>query len=269
MNQIFTFIHWNVSPEIFRFGVFSVRWYGVLFASGFLIAYQILTRIFANEGKRQVDLDSLTLYIISATVLGARLGHCLFYSPEYYLSNPLEILKVWEGGLASHGAAIGILTALWLYSRSRADQSFLWAADRVVIFTALAGCLIRLGNLMNSEIVGKATDVPWAFIFARLGDGIPRHPTQIYEAASYLSIFIFLYFSYRKRRERTPEGLLLGWFLVLVFLARFVLEFLKENQEKFESTLPLNMGQILSIPLILLGIFLLLRAKSPKKIEEI
>ncbi|MBD0257734.1 MAG: prolipoprotein diacylglyceryl transferase, partial [Cytophagales bacterium] len=162
MLSFLQYITWDVSPEILDTEYFSIRWYGLLFALGFLLGQQILIYIFKKEGKPASDVEVLTVYMVLSTIIGARLGHCLFYEPEYYLSNPLKILKIWEGGLASHGATIGILFALWLYARKKKDQSYLWVVDRIVITVALAGGLIRLGNLMNSEIIGKPTDVPWA-----------------------------------------------------------------------------------------------------------
>jgi prolipoprotein diacylglyceryl transferase len=216
-----------------------------------------MERIYKNEGVDVKSLDNLTTYLIVATVVGARLGHCLFYEPEKYLADPIEILKVWEGGLASHGAAIGVIIALWLYSR-KTKQAFLWTIDRVVILAALAGTFIRLGNLMNSEIFGYQTDVPWAFVF-KLVDDVPRHPTQLYEALSYLTIFFFLLHLYYKQYKVLKPGFLLGLFLILVFSARFFIEFLKEPQVGFETNMMLDMGQWLSIPFVLLGLFLLFR----------
>lgn len=258
-------INWDVSPEIFSLGPITVRWYGLLFATSFLIGFQIMTKIFANENKSEKDLDELLWFMLLGTVLGARLGHCLFYNPEYYLSNPLDILMVWKGGLASHGAAIGITIAIIIYSKKKSDQSFLWVFDRVVITVALAGFFIRTGNLMNSEIIGKATDVPWAFQFVRayVKDPLtPRHPAQLYEALAYLAIFVILFLVYHKSYKKIKEGFLFGLFLILVFSARFIIEFLKENQSAFEQGMTLNMGQILSIPLILWGVYLLLKPKK-------
>ena len=258
-------ITWDVNPEIFSLGPISVRWYGLLFASSFLIGFQIMTKIFEKENKSEKDLDELLWLMLLGTVLGARLGHCLFYNPGYYLSNPLEILMVWKGGLASHGAIIGISIAMIIYSRKKVGQSFLWILDRVVITVALAGFFIRTGNLMNSEIIGKATDVPWAFQFVRayVKDPLtPRHPAQLYEALAYLTIFVILFLVYQKSYKKMKEGFLLGLFLVLVFSARFFMEFFKENQSAFEQGMLLNMGQILSIPVILWGIYLLLKPKK-------
>jgi phosphatidylglycerol---prolipoprotein diacylglyceryl transferase len=259
-----SFIHWHVNPEIFRIGNFAVRWYGLLFASAFFFGYLIMAKIFKWENIPEPLLDKLTLYMAVGTIVGARLGHCLFYEPGYYLHHPLEILEVWHGGLASHGAAIGILLALYLFSRAT-KKPFLWIVDRIVIVVALSGFFIRIGNLMNSEIYGVVTRAPWGFIFERNGETLPKHPTQIYEALAYLAIFILLYVIYLKKKENTTQGLLFGLFLILVFTARFLIEFIKEVQVGFEKTLPLDMGQILSIPLILTGIILLIVIYRKKK----
>ena len=269
MNILINFINWDVSPEIFHLGPVSVRWYGLLFALSFVFGYLILTRIFVKEGKPKTDVEQLSVYVIFGTVIGARLGHCLFYNPSYYLSNPIEILKVWEGGLASHGAAIGIIIALYLYSRKKKDQNLLWLLDRLVIVVALGGSLIRLGNLFNSEIYGIETQVPWAFIFPNgAGAGmVPRHPTQIYESLAYLIIFTVLFITYNKRRKIFNNGFLFGLFLILVFTFRFFVEFVKAVQEPFEADLPLKMGQWLSIPFVLIGIYFLIRG-LPKTQKE-
>jgi prolipoprotein diacylglyceryl transferase len=258
------YITWDVSPEIIDTEYFSIRWYGLLFALGFLIGQQILIYIFKQEGKPERDVETLTVFMVLSTIIGARLGHCLFYEPEYYLANPIKILKIWEGGLASHGATIGILFALWLYARKKKDQSYLWVVDRIVITVALAGGLIRLGNLMNSEIIGKPTDVPWAFVFTAV-DQQPRHPAQLYEAISCFILFGFLFWLWSRRKARTPEGSLLGIFLIYIFGLRFAYEFLKENQVDFENNMALNMGQWLSIPAVLGGIFVLLIANRNAK----
>lgn len=250
------FITWNIKPEIFSIGFLHVRWYGLLFALGFVVGYYIMAWMFKREKIEIKLLDSLTTYMVISTVVGARLGHVFFYEPASYLAHPLDILKIWEGGLASHGAAIGILIGLWLYSR-KYKKPWLWVVDRIVIVTALAGAFIRLGNLMNSEIYGHATQVPWAFIFLR-DDNIARHPTQIYEALCYIATFLFLLWLYR-RKAGQPMGRLFGWFLVCIFTARFFIEFLKEPQVMFEKTMLLNMGQLLSIPFVITGIWLILR----------
>jgi prolipoprotein diacylglyceryl transferase len=257
------FIDWNADPEIFSLGPFTVRWYGLLFALGFFVGQFIMARIYKLEGKPEADLEILMLYMIISTVVGARLGHCLFYPPDYYLAHPIDILKVWEGGLASHGATVGILFGLWLYTRKRPDQPYIWLLDRIVIVVALGGGFIRLGNLMNSEIIGSPTDVPWAFIFHKV-DELPRHPAQLYEAISCFLLFIALYFSYNQHKEKTPPGRLFGLFVWVLFSLRIGYEFFKENQVPFEDALPLNMGQILSIPLVLIGLWIYIRSFQTK-----
>lgn len=259
-------INWNVSPDIFSIGPITIRWYGLLFAMSFIVGYQIMVIIFKRENKSEHDLNDLVWYMILGTVLGARLGHCLFYNPDYYLSHPLEILQIWKGGLASHGAAIGIITALVLYARKKKEISFLWVIDRIVITVALSGFFIRLGNLFNSEIIGKPTNGNWGFVFVSV-DNIPRHPAQLYEAIAYLLIFIFLLTFYFRVKGKFKNGLLFGLFLITVFGFRFFVEFLKENQSIFEQNLFLNMGQLLSIPFVILGIYFLFR--KDKKVIKI
>ncbi|MFC2115614.1 prolipoprotein diacylglyceryl transferase [Bacteroidota bacterium] len=254
--MIFGAINWDMNPEIFRIGNFAVRWYGLLFASGFFFGYLIFLKIFKKEGLSVELLDKLTIYMALGTVIGARLGHCLFYEPEYYLSHPVEILKIWRGGLASHGAGIGILIALWLFVRKH-KKPFSWVIDRIVVVVALAGACIRLGNLMNSEIYGVETTLSWGFVFIRNLEVVPKHPTQIYEALSYLLIFLLLGWIYIKTDGKPRPGTLFGIFLVLVFGMRFLIEFIKEDQVAFESGMSLNMGQWLSIPFVLAGVVLL------------
>ncbi|MFY8001430.1 MAG: prolipoprotein diacylglyceryl transferase [Candidatus Kapaibacteriota bacterium] len=256
--ELFSAIIWNVQPEIFTVGGFSPRWYGVFFSSAFFFGYLLMSRMFVREHRPITDLEPLMLTMIAATIIGMRLGHCLFYQPDYYLANPLEIFQIWKGGYASHGAVIGIPIALWLYSRNRPKQPFLWIIDRIAILTALAGILIRTGNFFNHEMIGKATDLPWAVVFT-LRDLIPRHPSQLYEALCYLATFFLMRFIYNRYDARTPNGLLLGVFFFCIFSARFLVEFSKENQVAFENNLPINMGQILSLPLIALGVFLVWR----------
>lgn len=263
--DLFAAIRWNVSPEIFSIGPIHIRWYGLLFALGFVVGYQIMTWIFAREGKQQRDLEALSIYMIIGTVVGARLGHCLLYAPGYYLSNPIEILKIWEGGLASHGAAIVIIIAISIYSyRRRKKFTMFWVLDRIVIVGALAGFLIRMGNLFNSEIVGLPSDLPWAIIFARRQENFARHPAQLYESLCYLIIFLILFFRYKKYKALLPDGQLFGIFLILVFGCRFFIEFLKEYQSAFERALPLDMGQLLSLPFIAVGIAFLIWSRRKK-----
>lgn len=358
IQSIVNYIVWSPNPAVFA-GFERLRWYSLLFALGFIISQQLMIYIYRKEGEDERLVDRLTIYMVLSTIIGARLGHVLFYEPEKYLSNPLDILKVWEGGLASHGAAIAILFALYLYAKKTPGQSYLWVVDRIVIAVAMTGALIRVGNLMNSEIGGKPTETDSGFVFARdaeeiletlripvvdvsayrpdyrqselvgngivpvnfdikiekggyaetdlktaletdvkyvltkfkssqkylsespekplqyilkdQGDhylatvetfGIARYPTQIYEAASYLLIFIILFAVWSKYQYRLPDGLFLGLFLISVFGMRFVWEFLKENQVDFEEGLALNMGQALSIPLVIGGIILIIRAAA-------
>ena len=257
-------IPWDVNPEIFRIGSFAVRWYGLLFASSFLFGYIILSRIFKNENLQEAVLDRLTVYMAVGVIVGARLGHCLFYEPEYYFSHPFEILKIWHGGLASHGASIGILVALWLFVRKE-KKDYTWVIDRIAIVVALSGFFIRMGNLMNSEIYGVETTVPWGFVFLRNGESAPKHPTQIYEALSYLLIFILLHRIYWRKKGEHIQGLLISLTLILIFTFRFFVEFLKEDQVAFESSMKLNMGQLLSIPFIIAGFIWLYFSLKQKK----
>jgi phosphatidylglycerol---prolipoprotein diacylglyceryl transferase len=271
--SLLTALVWDFSNTAFHIGTWSVRWYGILFALGFFVGQIILTRIYEAEGKPASLVDVITFYMIIGTVVGARLGHCLFYEPEQYLKNPLEILKIWHGGLASHGATVGILFALWLFSR-REKLSYLWVLDRIVIVVGLGGAFIRLGNMMNSEIIGRPTDLPWGVIFPLNPDGlsqVARHPTPLYEAGFCFLLVGGLYLIWRHYKAATPRGLIFGLFVVLLFTQRFLLEFLKENQVPFENGLPLNMGQILSIPLILVGVVVLMQAirRGPEKVTPL
>jgi len=264
-------MHWAPSPEILSFGPLALRWYGMLFAAGFILAYVYLSKIFPKEGRPKGELDELLIYIVVGTVVGARLGHCLFYEPMRYLENPLEILFIWHGGLASHGAAIGIIVACWLFSRRPGTRSFLWITDRVCLTVPMAGASIRLGNFFNSEIIGKQTDVPWAVIFERV-DSVPRHPSQLYEALIYIIIFLVNHMIYRRQREKTPEGLIFGSLFIMLFTARILIEFTKENQVDFESSLPLNMGQLLSIPAVLFGVWMVrysLKNRQTSKMKRV
>jgi phosphatidylglycerol---prolipoprotein diacylglyceryl transferase len=376
-----SYIIWNASPDIFTIPIpfidkeLTLRWYGLLFALGFLVSQQILYYMFKKEGKPEKDVDTLTIYMVIATVIGARLGHVLFYEPERYLSNPIDIIKVWEGGLASHGAAIGILLVLWIYARKkvnimsddgksvlrvdrRPNQNYLQTLDRIVILVALTGAMIRFGNFMNSEIIGKPTNSDFGVVFARnvtevlKSDGsishvnyvqqdtaanangnqpikillefeggtnsydeyaqyvegrvnsalsyspyvvehidqpgylkyelsqdeankyyaivstfaIPRHPAQLYESISCVILFAFLFWIWTKHKDKLAEGRLFGIFLIWCFGLRFVFEFLKKNQVDFENDLAFNMGQLLSIPLVLVGIYVLIR--SYRKMPE-
>lgn len=261
-----SYINWDPSPEIFNILGISIRWYGLLFAMAFLMGYKVTEKMFKHEGLPQLWLDKLFLYVIIATVAGARLGHCLFYDFAYFKDHIIEIFLPFRfepsfkfigfQGLASHGAAIGIISALFYYSKKISKKSVFWILDRVVLAIALSGFFIRMGNLMNSEIIGLQTDVPWGFKFLKASIAnpeIPRHPSQLYEALWYLASFGILSYMYWKTNVKEKSGILFGSFLILVFVARFLIEFVKENQEAFEDAMTLNMGQILSIPFIFIG----------------
>lgn len=361
------YIFWNVDPELFSIGPLTIRWYGLFFALSFLIGQQIIHRMYKTEGKDIKQVDPLTIYMVIATIVGARLGHCLFYDPYYYfIENPLELIKVWEGGLASHGAAFAIIFAAWRFAK-KYKTSFLWVLDRVVIVIALAGCFIRSGNLMNSEIIGRPTNSSVGFVFARnidhhynysddhiykitsenlntdtlvdgqlyaktkltfhfddqiaLGDAqtylkndfphnvrirrgdrylavfdneeitpevrktkaglkgtlsmwaIPRHAAQLYEALSSLLAFVILMVVYFSNKGKIAEGRMFGIFCIVVFILRFLYEYLKENQSTFAQAFDnepfLNMGQILSIPFIIFGLYTFIKSFKQKKNETV
>lgn len=265
------FITWNFDPVAFSIGGFEIRWYGLMFAIAFLFTFYLCMWMMKKEKNDVTIPDTLLYYLAIAVVVGARLGHCLFYDPVSYLANPIEILYIRDGGLASHGAAIGILIALY-FAAKKHHTTFWYMTDRVVIFVAFAGFLVRFGNLLNSEIYGHATSLPWGFIFERNGETQPKHPTQIYESLSYLTIFFGLLYYYFKQNYKPKEGIIFGWFLILLFGARFAIEFLKEVQVDFEKNMMLDMGQILSIPFVIIGIAVLYIAqknrlpKIPKKV---
>jgi len=258
--DILSFIHWNVSPEIFSLGPIHVRWYGLLFAVGFLFGYNHGEKMFRHENIDPKWLQSLFIYLIVATVVGARLGHVFFYGWDYYSQHPIEILYIWQGGLASHGGVLGIIVAMVIWSRQVSKRSILWVLDRVVVPSILVAALIRFGNLMNSEIYGVQTSLPWGFIFERNGETLPKHPTQLYEALCYLVTFAVIQYMYWKTKAKDFQGMLVGVFFIMVFTARFLIEFIKEDQEAFEATMALNMGQWLSIPFVLTGIVLIVRS---------
>jgi len=259
---------WDISPIALTlfFGEyhFNIRWYGLFFASTFAYGILIFRYMFRREGRPPDDAYDLALFVIVGTVLGARLGHVLFYNPGYYLSHPWKILAVWEGGLASHGAVAGILTGVWLYSRQAANQSFLYVCDRIGMAVPFSGFLIRTGNFFNSEILGKPADVPWAVVFSRV-DNIPRHPVQLYEAFCYLLIFLFQLRYYLKRGDAGPAGYLFGRFFICIFGTRFFMEFFKEEQAAFADGWILTMGQWLSLPAVAVGVGLVWRALKTEK----
>ncbi len=253
-------IVWNIDPTILHMGPLQIRWYGLLYATTFAIGYYILLKIFKEESIEEEWADSVLMHMIIGTIIGARLGHCFFYDPGYFLSNPLEIFMIWKGGLASHGGVIGIMTALWIFSKKVSKKPLLWITDRVAIVVFLGGFLIRTGNLMNSEIIGKATSLPWGIEFVRAKYAYPlvaRHPAQMYEAFTYLTLFAIAMFLYWKKDAGKKTGLITGIFFAFAFLGRFLIEFVKREQSSFEKTMFLNMGQLLSIPLIIFGIYLI------------
>lgn len=255
-------IHWNAHPDLFSVGPLQVRWYSLMFIIGFAIGFKMIEWMCKREGKPLDKLDTLLFYVMGGTLLGARLGHTLFYEPGYYLAHPLEILMVWRGGLASHGGTAGVILALWIFSRRNPEFSIWWLLDRLAVPTAIISAMIRIGNLFNSEILGKPTDVPWAFIFERV-DQIPRHPAQLYESITYFILFFINIWLYKRDFYRRP-GFIFGFTMIWIFLSRIFWEFFKENQEPFEAGMLLNMGQILSIPFVLLGLFLVIRGlKKP------
>ncbi len=251
------FITWTCDPVAFSLFGLEIRWYGVMFALAFVCGWFLLSKMLKTEGRDPALADVLLWYVAIAVIIGARLGHCLFYEPSYYLSHPIEILKIRDGGLASHGAAIAIPIALWLVSR-KYRISIWYLLDRVVIVVALSGLFIRMGNLFNSEIYGHVTSLPWGFIFANNGEVLPKHPTQIYEAFSYFVLFCVLLAVYRKKQGKLRNGSFFGWFLIACFSMRFLIEFVKEVQVSWESRYWLDMGQILSIPFIVLGIVMVI-----------
>lgn len=267
------FITWTVSPNLFD-GFITVRWYGLMFAIGFLVGYEIVSRIFKHEGAPEAWLGSLFIYVVVATILGARLGHVFFYDWAYYSQHPGDILKVWEGGLASHGGTAGILLAVWIFSKSVTKRPILWTLDRLVVPVGLVAALIRIGNLMNHEIYGSATSVPWAFSFVenvnRWMQGaepifsVPSHPTQIYEALCYIVTFAVCMYMYWRRNAQEREGLIFGVFMLGIFVPRFLIEYIKNVQEPWEiamrESIGMDQGQLLSIPFIVLGVWLVVRA---------
>ncbi|MDD2634354.1 MAG: prolipoprotein diacylglyceryl transferase [Bacteroidales bacterium] len=291
-------IVWDIDPVMFYIGERGIRWYGFLLAMGFLIGYLIISRVMRKEGHKQEKIDKLAIYIIIGVVIGLRLGHCLFYNPGFYLSNPIEILKVWEGGLASHGGAAGILLAVWIFSKKH-KMHFLGLLDRIVLIIPFAGGMVRLGNLANSEIIGIPTSLPWGFKFLRNREDLQpaidaatghcdtmdltcltqfwtvRHPTQLYEAIFYFIMFIIFFIVFKKFINKWKEGTFLGWFVFVLFLFRYIIEFTKVDQVEFSGwTESIRMGQLLSIPFILLGLFLMGRGYGwfkkgkSKKLED-
>ncbi len=268
------YIQWNVDPIIFEIGKFELRYYGLFFALGFIVGYNILTHIYKKEGKPETDVDTLLIYLIAATVIGARVGHYVFYEFDDIAIKGfwpwfLEMITPPFSGLASHGAAIGIFTALVLYARTKANQSYLYVTDRVAITVAFAGFCIRMGNLMNHEIVGITTDKPWAFAFKYASEGIaPRHPAQLYEAISCLVLFVIMFSIWNKYKANLKPGLLTGLFMIWVFTLRFFYEFIKEVQVVQETEMTYKIGQWLSLPAVIFGILCIILGSRFAKKEQ-
>lgn len=286
--MLLNYITWTVDPVLFHLGPLQIRWYGLLWALGFFIGYYIMQRIYRKEKMTEDSLFSLLMYMLVSTIIGARLGHCLFYQPDVYLAHPIEILKVWEGGLASHGGAIGILIGLWLYVRKynkspkkkeeKQRINYIWILDRIVVAVCLVGALIRLGNVMNHEIYGTPTSLPWGFVFMRgaeqfcgtfdnytacnswdapcpPSEWLPCHPTGLYEAFFCLvAMGILLWMYYKRDLGHKQPGLMFGTFLVIIFGSRICIEFLKNVQVEFEKSMTFDMGQWLSVPFVVIGI---------------
>ena len=255
-----TYIYWDVNPVLIALGSIEIRWYGLMFAIGFLLGYWIVSKMFRHEGAPEKWLGTLLIILVVCTVVGARLGHVFFYEWDYYSRHTDEILKIWEGGLASHGGAIANFIGLCLFSWIVAKKNPSWTIDKIVVPIALVGGLIRLGNLFNSEIYGSATDMPWGFVFVRNGETLPAHHTQLYEALAYFALFGLLMYMYWKRDAEEHPWLLTGVFFLWTFAARFLIEFIKNPQEEWERSMTLNMGQWLSIPFIIAGVAMIVYA---------
>lgn len=276
------FITWTANPNLFD-GFVTVRWYGLMFAIGFLVGYEIVYRIFKHEGAPERWLAPLFFYVVIATIIGARLGHVFFYEWDHYSQYPGDILKIWEGGLASHGGTIGIIIAIFIFSWAVTKKSVLWTLDRLCIPIGFVGALIRFGNLMNHEIYGGPTDLPWGFCFIQNINQYmqgaepiftqPCHPTQIYEAICYLVVFAVCMWLYWRRNAQERPGFILGVFLIGIFASRFFIEYVKEVQvgweETMRSTIGLDQGQMLSIPFVIAGVWLIIRAlRRPREVLE-
>ena len=250
---------WDIDPVFFSIGPITIHWYGLLFASAILVGLQVMKWIFSRENQPLILLDNMLMAIVIGVIVGARLAHCLFYDPSYYFANPLKIFAIWEGGLASHGGGLGAIIAAWLYSKKH-QLNFIWLLDRLAICTAIFGFFVRSANFINSEILGIASNVPWAVIFARI-DNIPRHPAQLYEAIAYLTSFFILLWVYKAYAPK--RGFLFGLFLMLIFTARILIETLKEKQAEYTADFALSAGQMLSVPFLLIGLlFIILSFKK-------
>ena len=275
MQQLLNYIVWNPDLEAFNLGPITVRWYGLMWIIGLALAYLVVKRLYKEQKIKDELFDPLFIYCFFGILIGARLGHCIFYQPGDFLTSWKGIIEMllpihfmadgsWKvvgyAGLASHGGTLGLMIALWLYVR-KTNLSIWTVLDNIAIATGITACFIRLGNLMNSEIIGKITDVPWAFIFEKV-DAAPRHPGQLYEAIAYALLFIIMWALHKKMSEKIGTGWYFGFCLAYIFTFRFFIEYTKEIQEAFEASLPLDMGQILSIPFIIIGVYCMIRAKK-------
>ena len=300
--MLLNYITWNVDPVLIHLGSLEIRWYGLLWALGFFVGYFVMRRMYRREKMTDDSMDKLLIYMLVFTVIGARIGHCLFYEPEFYLSHPLKMLAVWEGGLASHGGAIGILIGLWIYVRNynkspkKKDEkqriTYIWILDRIVVAVCLVGALIRVGNVMNHEIYGTPTSLPWGFVFLRGAEQfcgtfdnytacnawdapcppsqwLPCHPTGLYEAFFCLvAMGILLWMYYKRDLGNRQPGLMFGTFLIIIFGSRILIEFLKNVQVDFERDMVFDMGQWLSIPFVLVGIGMIVWSFVQRKKAE-
>ena len=282
MMNILNYILWNPDLVAFHIGPFAVRWYGLMWIIGLTLAYLVVQRLYKEQKIKDELFDPLFLYCFVGILTGARLGHCIFYQPDVFLTSWRGIIEMllpihfgndgsWLGetfgfyvigyaGLASHGGTLGLMIALWVYVKH--TKLSIWSVlDNIAIATGTTACFIRLGNLMNSEIIGKITDVPWAFIFEKV-DSMPRHPGQLYEAIAYALLFCILWVLHKRMPEKIGTGWYFGFCLTYIFTFRFFIEYTKEIQEAFEASLPIDMGQILSIPFVILGVYCMIRAKK-------
>ncbi|MBR1411277.1 MAG: prolipoprotein diacylglyceryl transferase [Prevotella sp.] len=282
MTQLLNYIVWQPAQEAFRLGPIAIRWYGLMWIIGLTLAYFVVKRLYKEQKIKDEYFDPLFIYCFFGILIGARLGHCIFYEPDYFLTSGKGLVEMilpirfgndgsWLGqsfgfhiigyaGLASHGGTLGLMIALWMYVR-KTKLSIWTVLDNIAIATGTTACFIRLGNLMNSEIIGKITDVPWAFIFEHV-DHVPRHPGQLYEAIAYAILFFIMWYLHKKMPEKIGTGWYFGLCLAYIFTFRFFIEYTKEIQEAFEASLPIDMGQILSIPFIILGVWCMYKSKK-------
>lgn len=277
MDSILSIL-WNPNVDFFTLFGIHIRYYSLCWMIGLALAYFIVQRLYKQQHIKPELFDPLFIYCFFGILIGARLGHCLFYEPGYYLAHPIDIISPFRHtaagwkftgyeGLASHGGTLGLMIALWLYVR-KTKVNIVRVLDNIAIATPITACFIRLGNLMNSEIVGNPTSMPWGFIFARNGEDFARHPAQLYEAIAYLIIFIVGWYLYKKHAEKVGTGFFFGYCLATIFTFRFFVEFFKAAQVDFENSMMLNMGQWLSIPFIIIGIACMVGGKWIRRFSD-